>query len=306
MKITSLRLFLFIVLVSLFGSTQSFGQYYYYNDKYFDTDWLFEIGGSTGAMFALTDVGRIYKKKKIILLSHRRFDQKLVKPNYTFYAGMMYQNTVGIRLEYTTGNIEGNDMHNTVESPRHITGLNFRSAIREVAAIGEFHPIMLKYYDDMPRFSPYIMAGIGVFSFKPEGNYRGQWIDLKPLNTEGQGFREYPDRQEYSLTAVSFPVGLGIKWEATAFFNLRAEVIGRFTTTDYIDDASQDYIEADLFYKYFNTQKAALATAMAERYHTQDPIHDYTNYIRGGKVSNDGYITFNLKLGIVLGREKIR
>ena len=33
------------------------------------------------------------------------------------------------------------------------------------------------------------------------------------LHTEGEGFAEYPDRKEYKLKQINFPVGAGIKYK---------------------------------------------------------------------------------------------
>ncbi len=56
-----------LVLACLFASQLSFCQYYFYNNRYYDKDLLFEINISTGAMNCLTDVGGTNGKGKSFL-----------------------------------------------------------------------------------------------------------------------------------------------------------------------------------------------------------------------------------------------
>ena len=60
--------------------------------------------------------------------------------------------------------------------------------------------------------SPYGILGIGFLVFNPQAKYKGTWVDLQPLRTEGQGLvagRPAP----YSLIQFIIPVGFGIQWE---------------------------------------------------------------------------------------------
>ncbi|MEO8734182.1 MAG: hypothetical protein ABI373_07615, partial [Flavobacteriales bacterium] len=52
----------------------------------------------------------------------------------------------------------------------------------------------------------YLFAGVGAFHFNPQAQYKGNWVDLRPLGTEGQGLPGGP--VEYSLTGVCIPMVL--------------------------------------------------------------------------------------------------
>ena len=53
------RITIFVSIVILLTTLieKASAQYYFYNDKYYDSPLLFELGGSVGAMNCLTDLG---------------------------------------------------------------------------------------------------------------------------------------------------------------------------------------------------------------------------------------------------------
>ena len=59
------------------------------------------------------------------------------------------------------------------------------------------------------RFTPFVYAGAGMCWFNPQALYEGQWVELQPLGTEGQGLPQYPDRQPYAKYTFVFPFGGG-------------------------------------------------------------------------------------------------
>jgi len=270
-----------------------FSQYYFYNDKYFDNDLVFEIGGSVGLMNSITDLGGQAKNKKVYL---NEINWKNTTKAAGVYVAAMYQQTLGVRLEATYGSVKGNDSLLAKGSPRYERNLSFRSDIREIALLVEFHPTMLWYREQPPMFSPYVIAGAGWYSFNPQGILDNQWIDLQPLRTEGQGFAEYRDRRPYRLSQPNIGFGAGVKCELQSF-NIRLEWVHRYLFTDYLDDVSQSYIEPDLFTKYFSSAKATMATTMYKR-----GVQNNRN--RGEANNTDAYFTINLKAGITLGRTK--
>jgi hypothetical protein len=151
------------------------------------------------------------------------------------------------------------------------------------------------------------VAGIGYFSFNPQAKLLNKWIDLQPLHTEGQGFAEYPNKKPYQLHQVCIPVGVGVKYELSSSLNLRAECVYRILSTDYLDDVSTTYADPNLFASYFSGTKLTNALLMNDRQYELDPTHITTaGDQRGNSKNNDAYFTFNIKIGLVLGREKIR
>jgi hypothetical protein len=284
----------FCLALVLLTTIPATAQFYYYDNKYYDKDLIMEFGGGFGGMKGITDVGR----KKSIIADYTNL--KSVHSAGSIFIGAMYQNFVGARLEVSFGQISGADSLDGLNKDKN---LSFRSKISEVALIGEFHPLMMNNNMEEPsKFSPYIAAGIGWFSYNPQAYYQNKWVDLRPLRTEGQGFAEYPDREIYKLSQVSLPVGLGVRYELSQMFNLRFEILNRFTFTDYLDDASKPYIDRSLFYNYLSPEKAALAEALADR-----SANGYQEGAapRGGFNTKDGFLTFSLKASINLGRQRI-
>lgn len=174
--------------------------------------------------------------------------------------------------------------------------LSFETSIIEFSAVGEYY--LLNLYER--RYSPYAFAGLAVFKFNPYAYYGNQQkVFLKPLSTEGQGLSNYPDRKEYSLTQFAIPFGGGVKFAVTE--NLRIGLEGgiRKLFTDYLDDASKNYIDpADLL-----AAKGQLAVDISYR---SDEVGGSLVYPdktsqRGNPKSKDMYYFAGLHLTYKLG-----
>src|SRR5690242_18740431 len=237
-------------------------QYYYYNDRYYETPVVFEIGVGGGVMNSLTDLGGKAGIGKNFIKDLR---WKTCRASYGGYFAATYNDVVTARIEATFGEVAGFDSILKKVAPstfgRYERNLSFKSRISEFSLTAEFHPLYLKNYDDQdpPRLSPFVLGGIGYFSFDPQANLNGQWYSLQPLSLEGQGFKEYPDRQPYKLHQVNFLLGLGLRYELNPSFRFRLELVHRILTTDYLDDVSTGYIDPSLFYSYLPSTQAAIA-----------------------------------------------
>ncbi len=291
---------------------QSVAQYYFYNNDYYDNPVVFEVGGSIGVMNALTDLGG---KKGI----GKRFVKDLNLGNTQFagsvFFSALYKNAFALRLEGTFGQVKAYDSILKKDKAstfgRYERNLSFKSTISDFMLAAEIHPLFIfKKYDDEtdpPRYSPYLLAGIGFFSFNPQAKLQNKWVDLQPLRTEGQGFAEYPGKKPYSLKQVNIPLGVGVKYELSPMFNLRAEFVYRILQTDYLDDVSTTYADANLFSNYFTGSKLTNALLLNDRKYELDPTSITTpGDQRGNPKNNDAYFTFNLKVGLIFGREKIK
>lgn len=306
----------FIAIVLLLGASvqKASAQYYFYDNNYYDNPWLFEIGGSLNAMNCLTDLGGTKGIGKKFV---KDLNTGVTKLAGSVYLSAMYKSAVAIRVEGTFGNIEAYDrilekVKNT--TPRYNRNLSFRSKISEIALIAELHPMFIfRNYqerdEDPPRLSPYLAIGIGFFNFNPQAKTNaGKWVDLQPLSTEGQGFAEYADRKVYKLSQMNIPMGAGIKYEISPMLNLRGEFILRKLNTDYLDDVSTRYVldPENLYAKYFTGTQYANALELNNRSKIKsEQLASLPGGIRGYN-NKDSYFTFNLKLGINFGRERIR
>ncbi|MEI2739071.1 MAG: hypothetical protein V9F01_09825 [Chitinophagaceae bacterium] len=297
------------VLCSLVFSQSLKAQYYFYNDKYYDNAVVLEIGGTFGVMNSLTDIGG---KKGVGKKFIKDLNWKNAKPSFGFYAMAMYQNMIGLRLEGTFGEVNAYDsiLKNvkTTTAGRYERNLSFKSKIADFQLALEVHPLMFKDFDeqDPPRLSPYGVIGVGYYSFDPQAKLNGQWYSLQPLHTEGQGFKEYPDRTPYKLNQINISAGLGVKYELNSTFNARLELNHRILSTDYLDDVSTDYIDPNTFYT--NNMPLNLAAIAQQLYNRKAELNpgDITNIgdQRGDPEDNDSFFTIQLKIGVTLGRQR--
>ncbi len=306
-------IFSFVFVLSL-ASFKADAQYYFYNDEYYDNDVTFEVGASLNAMNCLTDLGG---KKGI----GKRFLKDL-NTGKTHVAGgvffsAMYRNAIGVRVEGTFGKLSADDNVlsgiTDIAKERYNRNLNFRTTLTEGSVLAEIHPLfIINNYAESdaypPRLSPYLLAGVGYFSYNPQGQVPGtnNWVDLQPLSTEGQGFPEYPDRKPYKLQQINIPVGLGFKYEVNPLFNLRLEGIYRILNTDYLDDVSTTYVTPASFLSNFTPTKAALAQMMSDKQIIKRPNTIGGKGKRGSPAEKDAYFSLNLKISFVLGRQKIK
>lgn len=190
--------------------------------------------------------------------------------------------------------------------------LNYRSNIYEIALLAEVHPLSIinsiRNNDDAvtPFLSPYFLAGVGYFSFDPEGRIPNSttWVRLQPLSTEGQGFPTYPEREAYKLQQVNFPFGLGVKYELNRLLNVRLEAVYHYLTTDYLDDVSTSYIDPADFDSYLSPVNAKFAKELADKQLNSNPSANGIGSQRGSPGVKDSYLSVSLKLSFILGRTK--
>ncbi len=300
---------LFFCILSL----NSQAQYYFYNDEYYDNPLTFEAGISLGPMNSLTDIGG---RKGNGSSGAKDLNIKSTALSGGFYFSGLYKHFLGLRLEGTFGKVQSNDsLLAGVQSTaigRYNRNLSFKSPISELSLLGEFYPIQAFQNSDVERpptaFAPYIVGGIGVFHFNPEANLNGQWVDLRPLHTEGEGFAEYPQSKEYNLTQINFSYGVGLAYELSPKFDLKIEYIGRVLQTDYLDDVHGRYIDPSVYSKYLTGSQLADALILNDRGRPDAKPNDNTNHpggIRGNPNNNDSYFTINVKVGYIFGRKKI-
>ncbi len=301
-----IRVFVFFLFILAGNGLKA--QYYFYNGDYYESDVVYEIGGSLGAMNAFTDLGgRKGLGKKFV----KDFNFKNTQFCGSIFFSAVYKNAFALRLEGTFGTVGAYDSilasvkDNSEE--RYYRNLSFRSSISEIALVAEFHPFFIfgNYNDDHypPAVSPYVVAGIGYFHFNPQAKLNGNWVDLQPLHTEGEGFAEYPNVKNYKLSQINFPLGIGARYDVSAIINLRAEIVTRFLTTDYLDDVSGRYVDPSVFANYLSGVQLNEALLLNDR-HKPGAETAHPGGIRGNPKNNDSYITFNIKLGLTLGRER--
>jgi hypothetical protein len=301
-----LRIFPVFWAFWLFSSPLKAQGYYFYDANHFEPSWVLELSANLGGMNCVTDIGGSKTGKQGI----GAYTFRTTKPGGGLTLSATHKDYIAFRLDLVAGKVEAHDSllkgatHYSAVG-RYDRNLNFRSSIFQVFAGAEFHPLFLRDYQIndryMPRLSPYLLAGIGFAKFNPQVLVEDSWIPVKPLSLEGQGFEEYPDRKPYNTNTLTFPLGVGFRYEASRTITLRLEFINNFTTTDYLDDVSKgDWVDPTLFFKYLSAGDATLATKLYNRSVKINPPRNTRP--RGDESKNDVFWTLQFRVGFALNR----
>lgn len=285
-----------LTLIILTAHLTSFSQY---GDK--STYW--EAGLTLGPSNFLGDIGG-NPGRGTTFLKDNTFNTTTL--SFGLWAAYVPKPYLSVRLALNFGKLQADDADikgkGGLEEARKIRNSNFRSKLTEFLVLAEVYPTVLLENDPEDtwlKLRPYGVVGVGVFKFKPQGTdpATGNWVDLQPLHTEGQGFPEYPDRKAYKLTQLNIPMGVGVKYFLTETFHVALEVVHRKTFTDYIDDVSTTYVNPATFYSNLPLAQAQLAERMANKSGLNTPTRFQPGAKRGTATNNDAYYTVNLKLG---------
>jgi hypothetical protein len=217
-------------------------------------------------------------------------DKVLPSYGYTPMAGIMYKYFmnphVGLRFgaAYTKLNAADSLSDIPVKQARN---LSFGTSLFEVHGGLEINLLPIEV--DRMKFSPYIFGGIGLFYYNPYTmNPLNEKVYLRPLSTEGQGLPQYPDRREYSLVNVSFPVGGGLKFFIGKTLMVSTEVGFRYCATDYLDDVSRSYVSLDTL-QGFKGKQAADLSFRGDEVPGWDGNYPQYKFQRGDSKANDWY-----------------
>ena len=115
-------------------------------------------------------------------------------------------------------------------------GLHFRTPIFEAALVTSINLAYIDFNYGNSYWSPYIFGGIAAYQFNPQGYHQGEWFDLQPLGTEGQGIEGYAN--PYKLTELAIPFGIGLKAKFSKRIGIGIELGFRKLFNDYLDDVS--------------------------------------------------------------------
>jgi hypothetical protein len=209
-------------------------------------------------------------------------DIKLTRPGI----GLSYIRKKGprlsVRAEFIYGVIQGADNSSADARDaengfyRYRRNLSFRNRLKEFSFIALYdllgnHGFYYHRYEMMP----YVFTGATVFYHNPQakapsfdlhGNplpQAGQWINLRPLGTEGQYSKLVYDDANYGVKPYSkiqfaIPAGVGLRVKVNQIADLWFEVSFRYLFTDYIDDVSGNYVDLGIL-------RSDLARAMSYR-----------------------------------------
>ena len=228
------------------------------------------------------------------------FDLEPSQTSQAFGIGLRYffHYDHSIRTNFYYARVKGDDK-TTNQPNRRGRNLHFRSVIYEASAMYEFHIFrpdlrhVMNITNTIDRFGRkfglYTFFGVGGFYYNPQANYQGAWVPLQPLGTEGQGLPGGP--APYSRIAFAMPIGVGLTYQLKSF-NFGLEYGIRFTSTDYLDDASTKYYDNNVI----REQKGDVAAFLANP--TDNPESGWyeTGSIRGDPTRRDTYMFLQLTI----------
>ncbi len=160
-----------------------------------------------------------------------------------------------------------------------VRNLSFKSSNIDLGLMGVF-----RITPNSPRartdLTTYALAGLGGTYFNPKAELNGTDYELRPLQTEGE---------DYSSVALSIPLGLGANVRLSYEWSIALEAIYRFTTTDYLDDVSDVYVDNGSF-------SDPIARQLADRRPEVGLPVLPAGSRRGNSSNNDGYLAIQAKV----------
>ncbi|MDH5380333.1 MAG: DUF6089 family protein [Cyclobacteriaceae bacterium] len=192
-------------------------------------------------------------------------DFKLTKPGVGLSFGHRFGPFYTLQGSFMYGTLVGDDFisadpYQQDSRFRYVRNLSFRNHIKELSVTAVFDLYQNKNtYISRVSWTPYGFVGLSGFHHNPQGKVNqqsslpeaGQWVNLKPLGTEGQ-YSDLPadavnyGLKPYSNFQISVPFGIGIRYRINDVMDFNLETGTRYIFTDYIDDVSGNYV--DLLY----------------------------------------------------------
>lgn len=205
----------------------------------------------------------------------------------------------GLHLNY--GIIHGSDENYKNVKARQVyytkRNLSFRSPVLELSFQTEFNFFPFAIGRDKWKtrnFTPFLFTGISYFYFNPQAELDGDWHDLQPLSTEGQGLGEGLPKP-YSRLQFSIPIGFGLKFHLAERWNLQLQCAFNTAFTDYLDDVSGNYADLSLI----RAKKGTVAAALADR---SADSSGKPGFQRGNPSQNDWYVFTGMSLSYVINQ----
>ncbi|MFL5763280.1 MAG: DUF6089 family protein [Bacteroidia bacterium] len=237
----------------------------------------------------------------------RDLEFKATRPSAQIAVRYKFNNRFAIKGGVYYNLLSGSDKL-TSEPFRKNRNLSFRSNTWELSAQAEFFITKeqqgarykiknakgVKNYD----FQAYIFLGFGGFYYNPQAKYKGDWVNLQPLCTEGEGMTGGP--KPYSRFSICIPYGLGVKEAITKEISVGLEIGMRKTFTDYIDDVSGVYYDNNLIRASKGNMAADLADPslynMPEELggNSAGGLQSATGEVRGHSNHKDAYMFINV------------
>lgn len=202
-----------------------------------------------------------------------------------------FNNRLCLKFSANYGNVGADDADskNSFEQTRN---LSFKSMILDGTGQFEFNFLPYNHGSANEFFTPYLFAGLSVYYFNPLAHINDEWVELRPLGTEGQ-FRG----EEYYSVQGAIAYGAGFKIDLSYEWSINVELSGRKLFTDHLDDVSGVYPDMD----DLESLRGELAVQLSDRSIGQEFPIGQTGRQRGDANNNDNIVFLGVGLVYYFG-----
>lgn len=187
-------------------------------------------------------------------------DVSFTRPGISIWGSYRIGVRYSLEAAYSWGTLSSSDYtsadpNNENDVFRYIRNLSFRNRINELSTV-----FVVDYlennsgYISRVQLTPYGFIGVSGFLHNPQARVNenstlaeaGQWVDLRPLGTEGQYSDDY-NVSAYSKLQVAIPFGIGVRYRLNQVLDASFQIGVRYLFFDYIDDVSGNYVDLGAF-----------------------------------------------------------
>lgn len=244
-----------------------------------------DAGFSVGAANYLGDIGGgIYTRRDFVA------DMKLSQTRLTSAGFFRYRFDKHFAVKGTLAwsRISGDDKLS--ENPaRNARNLNFRNDVFELNAQVQyiFYEVygLGRSFRHEDNFRMYIGLGAGLAYHNPKTTYNGEYVELRPLTTEGY---------DYTKVTGVIPATGGFCFTFDKQYRIGFDLTWRTTFTDYLDDVSTTYADPSTLPNAMSIELAnrtdelpSVSPAFAENFTPGNK--------RGDASHNDSYLTSSVE-----------
>ncbi len=198
------------------------------------------------------------------------------------FARLNMSSSFAITFNLISTTISGDDKNFEANKVRN---LNFKTSLTEFSGVVEFNFFKFGVDVNDKRHTPYVFLGLSFTQFNPTANYVGQTVQLRNIRTE---------ETQYSLFAVTIPMGIGYKWQFDKHFALNWNLGFRRSYSDYLDDVSTVYPDS---YENIQSKKGSMVAVATDPsgLETGLPLSE-KGYQRGNADFTDWYIVSTVSI----------
>lgn len=174
---------------------------------------------------------------------------------------------------------------------------NFRSFNFEFLTAGyyQYFPYERFHHRRKP-WNVYGFLGLGITYFNSKGEFNGEWVALRKLQTEGK---------KYSSVTFMIPFGGGVSFTLNKKWELITEIGYRKTFTDYLDDVSgQGGDGSSNGWQPLTSFSDPVAAALSNKTGMGDGYWEQTTQPRGNPTKMDGYFVAQVKAKYIISSSR--